>query len=141
MTLAGRCSCGMVLEWVARNPDEHMKCWGLRWCGKCGEAAVFKRDCIPCARARGLRSYRRLAQDPAYLARKRETERLRYRYHPTHANHDKARQRRRYATDPVHAAAKREAARTLRQAKLASTVPPCPRRVDDGRDRTQEAAA
>lgn len=52
MRVAGRCDCGMVMEWVSRQPDKHMRCWGLRWCRRCGEVAQAGEVCRICRNAR-----------------------------------------------------------------------------------------
>lgn len=64
--IAGRCYCGMVMSWVERNPDEHLACFGIRWCGVCGDAAPYKGKCIPCQRARFAEARRQRLQDDAY---------------------------------------------------------------------------
>src|SRR5688572_16638395 len=76
MKIAGRCECGMVWDWVIRKPDEHLACFGLRWCGVCGEAAVFRGDCPACRRISHNKYMRkRIATDPAFKARHRKHSR------------------------------------------------------------------
>ena len=105
MKIAGRCECGFALELVAKKPDEHMRCIGLRWCGVCGEVAAFRRDCKRCKNRRiseyrkrnGLTPRRREAQrirNTAYGRRVRRGD------HPVYQR-AKARQRERYAKQRV----------------------------------------
>lgn len=105
--IAGRCACGQILEWVARNPDDHLQCVGLRWCGKCGEVAHFKGACPFCNRARKRAKY---ARDAEWAAKKRDATRAKYRHDETHAARKRAYERRRYAE-------KREAIRAAQQAR------------------------
>ncbi len=105
--LVGRCECGVSLDLVAQEPDDHMACIGLRWCGKCGEVAHFKGVCPFCNRERKRVKY---AQDAAHAARKRDWMNARYRQDERHAARKRAYERRRYAE-------KREAIRAAQQAR------------------------
>ena len=75
MKIAGRCECGMVMEWVARHPDEHMKCWGVRWCRMCHDAAPAGKRCEPCRKTREAAKERIKRLDPLYLAKRRAIQR------------------------------------------------------------------
>ena len=98
----------MADTWVAREPDEHMQCVGLRWCGRCGEVAHHrpggKGNCVFCDR-RYREAWRRAhgigprkKPDPEEQEAKRA------------ARYERSleRKRERYASDPVHAQAKRD---------------------------------
>lgn len=52
--IAGRCECGMAFAFIARQLDQHLRCYGLRWCRVkgCGELAEVGKDCKPCKRRR-----------------------------------------------------------------------------------------
>ena len=121
MKIAGRCFCGFALDLVARRPDDHLRCFGLRWCGKCGDAAAYREDCLPCQRKRSLASYRRLSTRPGYFLRKKEYERLRYRHDRAYAEHKRRDAKRRYA-DAAVAARKRAAAARRRLALRAGST-------------------
>lgn len=48
MKLAGRCLCGVIQEWVDRKPDEHLRCYGIKWCKHgCGALLPLESKC-PC---------------------------------------------------------------------------------------------
>lgn len=88
------------MEWVVSNPDAHLSCFGLRWCGRCGEAARFKRNCAPC-HAIDSRNYwrrqRRLQGFSSAYERNKAAKRLKYRLNPAYAEKMKANWRRRHA--------------------------------------------
>lgn len=86
MRIAGRCYCGFVLEWVDRNPDAHLHCFGLRWCGRCSEAAIYRGKCPACRRVVG-RAYQKRQRDgnTVVYQRQKEAKRLRYRTNPAFA--------------------------------------------------------
>lgn len=71
LCLTGRCACGVSFSlFLKRDWDLHMRCFGLRWCGLCGEAAPFRRKCRPCAtKADTARRRIRRHTDPAYRER------------------------------------------------------------------------
>ena len=94
MRISGRCYCGMSDAWMARNPDEHMECWSLRWCGVCGEVAMFGEACEAC---RYRPTPKKRADCRAWWAEQRAKR-------TKHYEQDKARKRERYATDPAYAA-------------------------------------
>lgn len=126
MALAGRCECGTALTWVARDPDAHLRCFGLRWCGVCGEAAEYRRDCKPCMRRRVKASRRNRPLTPRTLEAKRRASReymRRQRRKGTEVYlRDKERKRQRYATDPAWAEAKRESFRRWHSTRAVESV-------------------
>jgi hypothetical protein len=73
--LLGRCSCGVILRWVAANPDAHLACFGLRWCGVCGEAAAYREECRPCKRRRNRVNGPRWLLKPKNRAKRNEYSR------------------------------------------------------------------
>jgi hypothetical protein len=103
--IAGRCACGTVLEWAARNPfdhrlcstdvvqadpfcpcgvlkaaaekqpEKHMRCYGFRLCGKCGATARVGKDCRPCANRRSIEYQRRRGRIPVQKEKQREYDR------------------------------------------------------------------
>ena len=106
MNLAGRCLCGVILEWVALDPDSHLRCVGLRWCGVCGEAAEFLKTCVPCHREQSRLHQERIRRrrSPSYvrgLAEKR-------RRHAANPEIARAASRDRYANDPEFRERRRE---------------------------------
>lgn len=143
--IAGRCECGMVIEWVIRKPDEHLRCFGLRWCGKCGEAAEFMGACVPCRRKNAAIAKRRRLLNPEYharhLAKQRAYVRKRLRVPSLKQRHrdiqrawaakarrtghvayerEKERKRLRYRNDPEFAQRVREGNRRAREARKAA---------------------
>ena len=103
------------MEWVARKPDEHLACFGLRWCGVCGEAAVYRGDCSFCKKRR-VAAFRRA--HPLTLAAKAKQRVHARRWAAKQRRHgteyyvrDKDRKRQRYANDPAFVAEKLEASR------------------------------
>lgn len=120
----------MISEWVAKKPDEHLRCIGLRWCSMCGEAAEAGVRCKPCRRRREAATYaantfrkakkkayhrqlmRRLRRDPSYRRLRnrqaREWQAKQRREASQVYERAKERQRLRYRNDPAYAEAKRE---------------------------------
>ncbi len=117
--IAGRCECGVAFSlFLKRDWDEHLKCYGLRWCGVCGEAAIYRGDCTPCRNRRGI-EWRR---NHPPTERCRGAQRLRNRkWHDKQRKQgtayyvqQKARLRERYRSDPVYRASRQAAAREYR---------------------------
>lgn len=83
-----------------RDWDAHLRCWGVRWCGICGEAAEYGKACRLC---RSRQTPAKRARNAVWWAKQRDlgTE--------TYAR-DKARKRRRYLTDPAYAAKQKRVA-------------------------------
>lgn len=49
------CSCGVLLRHVATQPDKHMRCFRLRWCGVCGDVAPINKNCPTCSKRHRLK--------------------------------------------------------------------------------------
>lgn len=113
----------MVMTWVARKPDEHLRCWGLRWCGTCGEAAEYREDCRYCHRRRVRASQRRYLQRPEGRAKRnaasKRFEAARRRGDAPSYQRQKAYKRWRYANDPEYRAAKIAAWRRWKASRAA----------------------
>lgn len=118
--IAGRCACGMVMEWVARKPEDHLRCNGLRWCGVCGEAARHDGHCTFCERRRSREwsERQRVGATPAY-AREKERKREKYRNDPAWRAQVLAKQKQKRESDPAY----RERANALRKAWRAKQKP------------------
>jgi hypothetical protein len=60
------------MEWVAKKPDDHLRCLGLRWCGvkACGEMAEVGKECKPCKRRRHRKNGPRWLLNPANRAKR-----------------------------------------------------------------------
>jgi len=109
----------MVMDWVAKKPDDHLRCWGLRWCGSCGEVAHYVAGgtgrCPFCekrytAASRARIGRRRPKATPAQLAASRRYNAHLRRTRDQRYLDDLERRRAKYATDPVYAERKRRAA-------------------------------
>lgn len=109
-------TCGYRLTAVANNPEAHMRCYGLRWCGVCGDAARYRGDCPTCKKRR-VKAYRQahtptaVARDKARVYARTWAERQR-RKNTEYYQRDKARKRARYLADPQFAEAKKAAFRS-----------------------------
>lgn len=108
--------CGTRLTAVAGNPEAHMRCHGLRWCGVCGDAARYGGDCPTC-RKRRVNAYRErhtptdAQREKARQYAKRWAAAQRRKGTEYYAR-DKARKRARYLADPEFAEAKKAAFRS-----------------------------
>ena len=111
MKIAGRYFCGFAMELVAKKPDPHLRCYGLRWCGVCGEAARFRKDCTRCSNRRSIESRRRCGRSERVRASNRrasrEYQRRQRRAGTAVYERDKERKRLKYRTDAAWAAKKR----------------------------------
>lgn len=110
--------CGARLTAVALNPDAHLRCFGLRWCGVCHEVARYVRGgngrCSFCqarsaAKSRALNGRKRGKATPGRRARERQSKADDRRAGAPAYEREKERKRRKYATDPAWAEAKRQA--------------------------------
>lgn len=104
------------MEWVAKKPDEHLRCWGLRWCGVCGEVARYVEGgngrcpfCEKRHRATYRSTHARPQSTPAQLAASRRYNAHLRRTADQRYVDDKARRRQKYAEDPEYAERKRQA--------------------------------
>lgn len=123
--IAGRCLCGRAFAvFGKREWDEHLRCIGVRWCGVCGEAARFHRECPACDRRRSkeCKARARAANAPSY-EREKERKRERYRNDPAWRDTRLASLRRRFAADPTFRSMRVDYQRALRERRGAGIGP------------------
>lgn len=100
--MIGRCTCGVAFSlFLKRDWDAHLRCYGLRWCGRCGEAARYGAECKPCKKRRDAEHQRAWLSVPANRAKRNEyakawQARNRRRYAPSYQR-QKAHKRLRYS--------------------------------------------